>query len=221
DFNFAMNEVKKEFDRRGEKINPIEQIKIANKLIDNLKARKINYHITENEIISECKDYKVVMKHNGFFSENTGLDAVIDLFNEEMINNIQSDSPIEQQSFASEIGAEVITILLNILYIMSNNKTQYEIVENESTKVKTSSKKKSKSNKKNVTYIKHKDINIVKKKYINSSEKNNSYEYRIDSWVTRGHWRTYKSGKKVWIKERVNNVNKSNSKDISKTYEII
>ncbi|MGL4451125.1 MAG: hypothetical protein ACRCTZ_08050, partial [Sarcina sp.] len=46
DFNFAMNEVKKEFDRRGEKINPIEQIKIANKLIDNLKARKINYHIT-------------------------------------------------------------------------------------------------------------------------------------------------------------------------------
>lgn len=50
----------------------------------------------------------------------------------------------------------------------------------------------------------------------NHKDKLRSYERHIDSWGVRGHWRTYKSGKKVWIKPQV----RGNGKYAAKTYSI-
>lgn len=226
DFNTAMEIVAKEFALRNEMVDPISQVKLANDIKNAIKVRKIDYTITEKEVIANHKDYEVTMKHDGEFIGDIGVDAIIKLFDDSLIETIATKSELEKQSFSNKLAGELITILINVLYILSNNKTQYEINERESTKVKSRvdkkhSKNKSKSKKNKVTYIKYKDINIIKRKYVNPTEKRGSYEYHVESWVTRGHWRTYKSGKKIWINERVNNVNNSDSKTVDKTYEII
>lgn len=59
--------------------------------------------------------------------------------------------------------------------------------------------KKSKKSKNKKTYI-YKRYYVVDNIETNSNRK---YERHTESWISRGHWRTYKSGKRVWIKEQV------------------
>lgn len=61
------------------------------------------------------------------------------------------------------------------------------------------SKSKKSKNKSKKTYIYKCYYSIDK---IDTASKR-SYERHTESWTSRGHWRTYKSGKRVWIKEQV------------------
>lgn len=76
------------------------------------------------------------------------------------------------------------------------------------------SKSKKSKNKNKKTYI-HKCYYSVDK--IDTASKR-SYERHTESWTSRGHWRTYKSGKRVWIKEQVRGRGKDNLQ--SKSYKI-
>ena len=53
----------------------------------------------------------------------------------------------------------------------------------------------------------------------NDSDEQREYNRQIESWGVRGHWRTYKNGKRVWIKPQVRG---DKSKQVAdKTYTII
>lgn len=60
-------------------------------------------------------------------------------------------------------------------------------------------KSKKSKNKNKKTYI-YKRYYVVDNIETNSNRK---YERHTESWTSRGHWRTYKNGKRVWIKEQV------------------
>lgn len=85
---------------------------------------------------------------------------------------------------------------------------------------KIKSKKYKKSIKKN-SYIDNServiDMSKSNKSYIyleKSTEEKRNYNYSVESFSRRGYWRTYKSGKKVWIEPTTVNPNGHKSKDI-------
>lgn len=77
-------------------------------------------------------------------------------------------------------------------------------------------KKKGKKNKNKKTYI-YKYYYSVDNVNIGNNNKR-TYERHTESWTSRGHWRTYKSGKKVWIKEQVKG--RGRDKALTKEYKI-
>ena len=83
-----------------------------------------------------------------------------------------------------------------------------------------SKKKKKSKNKNKKTYI-------YKKKYViddivtkDLKESSREYNRRVDQWMRRGHWRNYKSGKKVWIEEKIYKAKDTVDKPISQEYKI-
>ena len=96
-------------------------------------------------------------------------------------------------------------LIFRIIYIMQNEREK--ISNNRSIKVEHKKKKKQKQKNK-----KHKNcVYINSNKYIidgnvieNIIKKDRSYNAKTDMWTVRGHWREYKSGKRIWIKEHIN-----------------
>ena len=124
----------------------------------------------------------------------------------------------EKRRFANDLCIEALSILLGVITIFNDKKDNYIYTETENKTPQVSHKKSKNKKSKKVTYISHKTITIHK----SESRSNASYERHTDSWVQRGHWRNYKSGKRVWIKECVKNAkNKSSEGEVDKTYEII
>ena len=60
---------------------------------------------------------------------------------------------------------------------------------------------------------------VTETKEGNSTNKR-GYNYTVESWYTRGHWRTYQSGKRVWIKACFKSSHKTDKKEDNKTYRI-
>lgn len=78
-----------------------------------------------------------------------------------------------------------------------------------SSKYKKSKSVKNKKSKKSVK-IKRKVYNIKVDKNATIVDKR-MYKRHMDKWTQKGHWRTYKSGKRVWIKPMV----KGKGKDVT------
>lgn len=109
--------------------------------------------------------------------------------------------------------------VLGLVHFMQSDKMR---VEPSTRLMLDDSKKKKKSKSKN------KKTYIYKKKYmINSSdvdvvrESKRDYERRVDQWVRRAHWKTTRSGNKVWIEEKVCKARTSvDSGKVSQEYKI-
>lgn len=92
------------------------------------------------------------------------------------------------------LGIELLSILCVFTYI---NKVCLNEPKLETKTVKTHSKRHSKS-KKTIRYI-------STRKYVLTGQERKSRSnipkvYTRERWQVRGHWRTYKNGKRVWIK---------------------
>lgn len=105
----------------------------------------------------------------------------------------------QMKDVISKISFVIISELAYANFTVINHKT---IVEENTTSTKVRQPAKSKKNKTvkavrniNITNV-HRVIN--RSKNVNNKEKR-SYERKIENWTARGHWRTYKSGKKIWI----------------------
>ena len=87
-----------------------------------------------------------------------------------------------------------VTVILDVLFYMSNYKSNevIEITEERSVRKKSGKGKKAKNRIVKITTKKY----VFDKKYVPSGAKRVK---RVFSWSVRGHWRHYKSGKTVWI----------------------
>lgn len=224
DYNTILETVKNENLKRYGNIDIFECMTQASKLMKEFKNKDhiVNFDITEKELFIYNNDYEIRIPNVKILNMvNNKIVSDIKILAEDLIDEINSmPNEFEKRRFANDLCIATLSILLGVITIFNDRKNNYIYTETENKIPQVSYKKKSKNKKsKNVTYINHKTITIHK----SESRSNRSYERHTDSWVQRGHWRNYKSGKRVWIKERVKNAkNKSynNSNNIDKTYEI-
>lgn len=112
---------------------------------------------------------------------------------EYLINKISSGDFVKSFSVNLSIWYGIQIALLNpVLKDVFKHPTMDVIKESNSTANKSSKKKKQK-----VRYIKKHVINADD---INNKRHNSHYERKTYSWYVIGHWRTYKNGKRVFIK---------------------
>ena len=94
-------------------------------------------------------------------------------------------------------------LIFRIIYIMQNESEK--ISNHRSIKVEQKKKKKQKNKKhKNCVYINSNKYIINRDVIEDIIKKGRSYNAKTDMWTVRGHWREYKSGKRIWIKEHIN-----------------
>lgn len=125
------------------------------------------------------------------------------------------------KEFISYISKMIIFELVYVNFMTHNQKVIIEEITTEK-KIDISNQKKKKSNSNRSKKIKSvKNINvtdeIIKRVKANkkiNTEKNEKREYnrQLKSWNVRGYWRTYKSGKKVWISPQTRKARTGKSK---------
>lgn len=101
-------------------------------------------------------------------------------------------------------------------------------VKREPVSKKSSSSNKKKSSKKKKTYLYNKIYKLNKDSLSSATKKaaeaegiaEGKREYHISSWYQRGHWRNYKSGKKIWIEAQFKHPKNLKKEDTGKTYKI-
>lgn len=223
DYNIILETVKNENLKRHGRIDIFECMTQASKIMEDFKNKDhiVNFNITEKELFIYNDDYEIRIPNVKILNMvNNKVVSDIKILADDLIDEINSmPNEFEKRNFANNLCIEALSILLGIITIFNDKKDNYIYTETENKTPQVSQKKKSKNKKsKKVTYISHKTITIHK----SESRSNGSYTRHTDSWPQRGHWRTYKSGKRVWIKECVKNAkNKSSKGEIDKTYEII
>lgn len=90
-----------------------------------------------------------------------------------------------------------------VLFYMTETK-RVEVIERNVQKKRTSKAKKGKKPTSRIVTVKetiYKPILLGSEK--DTRESRSTFTRHIESWGVRGHWRTYKSGKKIWIKPQV------------------
>ena len=95
-------------------------------------------------------------------------------------------------------------LIFRIIYIMQNESEK--ISNHRSIKVEQKKKKKKQKNKKqkNYVYINSNEYIISREVVEKIRENDRNYNFKTDMWTVKGHWREYKSGKRIWIKEHIN-----------------
>lgn len=221
DYNYALEMVKREHQKKFGKVDIFECMRVASRLVNdyNDKNQVIKFNITDDFLFISSIDYNIKIPNTKVLKlVGNSTPSDIEIISHTLIDEINSlPNEFEKSKFANDLCIENLSLLLCIITIFNDKKNNYVYNEKEHKEVKRKSKSKGKK-KSNVTYINHKTITINKS---NNTETNKSYERHTESWVQRGHWRTYRSGKRVWIKECVKNAKEKNVTNISKTYEII
>jgi len=102
---------------------------------------------------------------------------------------------------------------------LNQNTTKKIIKKNPLLSVGNSSKRSSKKQRSIVSVSKGKTVyeyEAKDEKQIDTNKR--EYQRHTESWRVRGHYRTYKSGKKVWIKPQVRGKGKTKGKDYTIWY---
>lgn len=117
-----------------------------------------------------------------------------------------------------EIGHELAGIVLRtMLYIVKTPRERTERPKN--TKIPNTQKSESKVNRENKIYLLDEIVDYVNENGL-CSIKNNSYKIKCPCWSVRGHYRHYKNGKIVFIKNYEKGKQKGKIKPKDKTYTI-
>lgn len=113
-----------------------------------------------------------------------------------------------EQKDLQETIQDAITIRASLMAYMLHYKEVKERVHKTSTvTTKTTIKKKRKgNNKKSVRKI---GTTIYNVSFPNESNEKREYERHSSGWLVRGFWRTYKNGKRVWVKPHVRGTDKA------------
>lgn len=122
---------------------------------------------------------------------NTG-DVKITYVNQLFVDKVYPDYSIP------DLLQDAITIHASLMALMEHYQGAVETSRAISYKPPKKSNK-HRPNKKRIK-IMHKVFRIIPSKIPASSR---SYNRHTESWKVRGHWRHYKSGKKVWVREHI------------------
>lgn len=168
-------------ERKGAELNS-KEIKLITKLAKDYVNNDLRVNVDIEEDVAKVK-INHVQQSKPIFVFNFGI--------------IEPKIEVEYNDFATDEGAfsgKLIHLILNTLEYI--NKPKEEVVITEKREVKKS--KKGKKNKRNggKTYIYKKVYKVLD--VVENKEKRD-YNRVAESWRVRGHWRKYKSGKKVWI----------------------
>lgn len=121
------------------------------------------------------------------------------------------------------LATDVFVFTMLFFYVLENYK-EYEIItekEVSTLKTKTSKASKNKRPRKSVVKVVHKVMRIShdeeKQETIRKKIKR---QWRVSEFTRRGHWRTYKSGKRVWVSPTIVHTNAETNEKSDKEYRL-
>lgn len=212
------------------KIDAFQKIALKNEIIENLKIelKKVNTNFGIRLIDVEIKDNIIFIDYNQLFKAKISFNKMV--FNSEsrdleMLAEMSTEHDDATEKQMQILGSNTIAFIFGLFAFMSVTKTKIKPTSKKINNIKKKTTKNKKNNKKNnKKYIYNYridsnflDTNEVINSNSNSNNKKDSKrEYHLDSWYRRGHWRTYKSGKRVWIEQQfvhAHNINKNNKDD--------
>lgn len=170
-------------ERKGAELNS-KEIKLITKLAKDYVNNDLRVNVGIVEDVAKVK-VNHVQQSKPIFVFNFGI--------------IEPKIEVEYNDFAKDGGAfagKLIHLILSTLEYI--NSPRHEVVITEKREVKKSKNGKKKGKKGKKTYIYKKVYKILD---VKPNEEKRKYTRIVESWRVRGHWRQYKSGKKVWIEE--------------------
>lgn len=191
-------------------------------MIEKNKTSNIvsSFEIKNNELIVYSYLEKIDTLINGLYNlENDDLKITLSDDDAIHLKKCLKKSNLSNATVDEFITSAMNTTLISFFivnYLSTNivESIESKIVGNKSSAKKVSKNKKSKNNKK---------VSIIKKYYINSpkniSESKDpckNYNRHAESWTVRGHYKNYKSGKKIWVE----GYQKGEGKKENKIYKI-
>lgn len=113
-----------------------------------------------------------------------------------------------------------LPLALGIIAFLQSDKKDVIRVETKTVVKEKKKKSKSKGKRSNKTYLYNKRYIIGDDDTKDLNVSHRPYERKTEQWLSRGHWRHYKSGKKVWIPETVKKAKDAISSSVKKEYKI-
>lgn len=216
-------------------IDTFKKIALKNEIIKQLKidVKKSNTDLDSRMIDVEIKDNVIFLDYDYLFKAKVSFDKM--KFNTEdddfqMLAEMSTPHDDATEKQMQILGGNTVAFVFGLFAFMTTTKNKIEPTRqkvSKNTKSKNDSKNKkntkNKSNKNKKKYIYNYKIDnnfLNTNKIINKNvndEKEGKREYHLDSWYRRGHWRTYKSGKKVWIEAQfvhAHNISKNNDNNV-------
>lgn len=210
-----------------EKVKEAEKLKLLDYLLDVKITEEtvyIEYYNVKNNGIGQLvkngnKRYVLELKNVGRIVESgtiKGLEYNVGLPNHSELTKLDEFEEI-MEILAEEM---VLQFLTSVIALGDTGKSVVDIKKKEALKLQpTLNKKKSKNKgkKKAPIYIKYTDIKIDIKSDEEIEEIKESVQREnkrhVSQWNVKGHWRTYKTGKKIWIKAQTRKASVVSSDD--------
>ena len=128
----------------------------------------------------------------------------------------------EDEKLMLSMWTVITQVVGTLIYLQIPNKINSIKKTSKLQVVSNKSKKKAKQQKK--TYLYKTTHHIDNIDIDNEIAKTRSYNRKNSEWVSRGHWRTFPSGRKIWVKESIKrsktNITNATNNDTSKNYKI-
>lgn len=204
------------------------------------KEERLDIAVTIKDLVLniKCKDIteiEIEFNQENICISNTAEESTVCLRSRILIPTLEElvkNSISEKKKYDDFLYTTVANVLQLLAYMGSDKKVDipkerlFTKTSDNMTKAKSKKKKGKKNNK--VSLIRNINYSISKEDVIRNTTEYSKREYnrQTDKWFTKGFWRTYKSGKKVWIKpcikksrQKVESTNQDNS--LEKTYKVI
>lgn len=203
------------------KANPscFKGIEIKNKYYLSLNNMFINkgyyvYNTEEKNVFIKCyfekqDDYLYFIIYENFYNiyfeiktniDKSDADADVNIENNLIPDGMESEIMEAIKEIATLVLAHISCVNYYATNVILQNITEKKTVINKS---KTSSKNNKKKNNKHTRKIIMSTRVINVPNNVTDIEVKREYIRRTETWKVKGFWRTYKSGKKVWIKPSV------------------
>lgn len=166
-------------------------------------------------VISQFKEIRLYDASNKKDVTEQYLPGLNDMLDNPNIINVLRSSKVNENILLDTVRN---IISLNGLFNHLNSKSDSVKVVKERKPVAAPGKKKKSKKRNNVTYI-NKTRYIIDN-YVDDTIEKREYNLTAESWPVRGHWRTYKSGKKVWIPAYTKNPQKNENAETERVYKI-
>lgn len=178
---------------------------------------------------ASINDKEVRVEDAGWYIKATANDWIVDTREDPKVCwkdlDLKGKSEKAQELVSSDEGfvescVMNLRLALGIIAFLQSDKKDDVRVETKTIVEEKKKKNKSKSKRNNKTYIYNKRYVFKDDDTKDLITHHRPYERKTEQWLSRGHWRHYKSGKKVWIAETVKKAKNTVSSPLKKEYKI-
>lgn len=168
----------------------------------NFPSNEMYSHVYFKDLIQEKKiEFKII--HNKMIIAEAIFNKVADKLEYLSLMNKIIDL---KDDVAIKFNEQFRNLSYHHIVLMQYMENQKNVVINyvDNKKLKKKNKKSNRNKKrKNVVEVGKKVYTVYANDFDNKKDNDNSLTFTKEAWGVRGHWRTYPSGKKVWIKPYV------------------